>query len=396
LSPGETYSLSVFLDDAFVRSRYNFNESAEFVFSGVAPDLSNCDDCDTSTDCGDVLDQIVDQININFQEDPNALGSEKTYFQAQDLVEQYQPFRASRIRPNDFDFDLALQDGTCKDCDHFEGITGIVIDGGTPISFDYTTLPNDTTKSVEGHVERIIQSINEAFEATDGVTGEANRLDSTGKCCDISIRINTDATSVELTSDGGNIAATDTGTPLVDLGKTCAMRLYVDTVDVDCICSGPTNKPVPNYWGRTIDVQALSPSWSDAELTVVQEQEQVLPKGLGFFWQDKEHYLQHHGAGGGDFRNSNYYTGKIALPDQGSRYSSAATADCDESYCVYTLETQSHKKSGYAVHYDAHSTTLSYFLVPSGDTAARTSVENMLNAVKDQSALTIADVSCAE
>lgn len=393
LEPGETYSLSVFLDDAFVRSRYNFNESAEFVFSGVAPDLSNCDSCNTDTDCGDVLDQIVAQVNSNAQVDPTLLG-ERTYFQAQDLVEHYQPFTALRLYENDFNFDFTLADGACEECVDFTGITGITIDGSST-DFTFTTLPGDTTKSVEGHIDRIIQSINQAF-VDEEVNGSAVRLDTTGKCCDVSIQINTSAAAVTLNSDGGAVAATSTGTPLADLGKTCAMRFVVDTVDVDCMCQYPTNKPVPNYWGRTIDVQALSPSWKNAELVVNQVQAQVLPTGLGYFWQDKEHYMQHHGGGGGDFRNSNYYTGKIALPDDGSRFTSAATADCKQSYCQYTLTTESRRRGDHGTYRYNHAQALTYFLVPSNDSTTRASFETLMNAIKDRSENIISDVSCTE
>lgn len=393
LEAKETYSLSFFLDDSWIRTKYNFNESAEFVFSGVAPDLSSCDDCEESTDCGDVLDQIVKQINTHAQLDPTDTGR-KTYFQAQDLVEEYQPFTASRLRPYSHAFDLTWGDSTCKECDHFEGITGIVIDGGTPVDFDYTTFAGDPSKSVEGNIDRIIASIDQAFDDAE-VPGKAVRLDTTGKCCDLSFEINTDAASVEFTTDGANIAPTATTEPLTELGKTCAMRVYVDTVDVECACGRPTNKPVPNYWGRTIDIQAQSKNFSEAELIVSEVQKQVLPTGLGYLWQDLEHYKQHHGGGGGDFRKSNYYTGKIALPDEGSRFSAAATTNCEQSYCVFTLETQTQSGPDKGVFEYSHAIALTYVLVPSSDTTAKASVISHLNAIKDRSNFSIADVDCS-
>lgn len=393
LEPNETYSLSFFLDDSWIRSKYNFNESAEFVFSGVAPDLSKCDDCESITDCGDVLDQIIEQINTNAQFDPTQTGR-KTYFQAQDLIDEYQPFSATRLRPYSHAFDMSWGDDTCKECTHFDGITGIVIDGGTPVTFDFTTLAGDSTKSVEGNIDRILAAIDQAFVDAE-VPGKANRLDTTGKCCDFSFEINTDAASVELTKDSsGNIAPTATTTPLNDLGKTCAMRVFVDTVDVECACGRPTNKPVPNYWGRTIDIQAQSKSFSDAELIVSEVQKQVLPTGLGYLWQDLEHYKQHHGGGGGDFRKSNYYTGKIGLPDEGSRFTQASVTDCEQSYCVLTLETQTESGPRQGVFEYSHAVALSYILVPSSHTTAKASVISHLNAIKDRSRFTIADVSC--
>jgi len=379
------YSLLVRLDDYYTRSRYpGANQRPRYVYT-ESTELPACDSCDTPHDCQALAQGIVDKINNDVDRDKNMLP----YFKNQDLVERYQPFSASRLLPNGYDFCLAYDPAGCDGvCGQFDAIEGINIDG-TVTDFDFTTLPGDATKSVDGQLSRIIGSINEAL----GDAGFAHVVAPTGNCCDKRIQIMTDDTisSVALRSDGADVASCDTFSPFAGRSETCGIRLVAHAItleELNAFPGLPPNEATPNTFIRRIDVQPLGDGFAADGFDVVEVQSPVNPEGLGLIWSKREYKQQY---GGGDyrsnFRQSNRRAGHIGLPD---RYSNARAGRVDKTtnYRAWSLEYMGGGLSFAAgMSSPLMAKHLAHILVPESDTTTHGSLTPYITAIRSAAGL---------
>lgn len=403
----DVYTIAFHLDDSRVRSQYNYNDKAEYVFQ-VPTECCSCDDCDPEANCEEVACAFVDAINGKVQKDPKKV----TRFTRADLSEQYQPFSASRIFNKDNSrkiFCISPADTECKDCAHLPGITGIVIDGETT-EFTYTTKPGDDTITLHGQMQRVVEQANKAIEA---VGGGAYLTPGDRPCCPYNITVNTCADSVQFIVDGAPVEPCEQYNPFLsqtkesackgcgaedsEINLNCGFSVLVDPVLTPCDCPDclPPNERTPNYYGRTLTPQFAGEGWVCSNFFWEEAQEQKLPTGYGYFWQDKAHYGQHNGGTGRNFRNSNRRTGRIGLPDKYSRASQAHNLiRCNETYCVYNILStdRDHEWFNNAVHY--HNTDVSYVLVPEKDTTTKETWEPILAALQARGICCPGDIVC--
>lgn len=362
------------LDDSLVRSRYNFNELAKYIFTANPP-CTDCSSC-TPADNGDAIrDSFVDQINAKPQDNPFTLS----HFQNRDITHLYQPFRAMKLydQADSFKtFCLSLQDDTCENCAYVQGITGITLDGQTT-DFTYTVDPGDDTRTLKSQMERVVELINDAL----GDDGYAYLTKGIGGCCPYSIAISTTIASVVLTTEDGDITPCEEINPFDSTSHTHGFTVLIDPVTVECLCDLPPDD-VPNYYGRTLKAEFVGDGWACNQTEVIEKQAQVLPEGFGYFWQDKERY-QHRGGSGRNFRNSDRYQGKTYYrPDANSRVMAApATVKCNETYCQYFLRTTQGKLNKFSNALKTYNTDGSWILVPERDSTTRASWELFLNAL---------------
>lgn len=384
----ETYTLEIGLDDSLVRSRYNVNERAKYIYT-ASTECGGCDDCETTVECSVVRDSLVNQINLKFSDDPTKL----VYFQRRNPELLYQPFRALPLydAANSLkEYCFSVDDDTCENCTIItDGIGGISINGDVT-TFVGTLVGTDTQK---GQLPAVIKQINEALEAA-GV-GRAHLTTGLHDCCGSCLQISSSATILLLNNAGGTIAPSTQSNPFTTAGTslTCGFRLVVDPVTVDCLCDWPANLPVPNYYGRTITVDKIATSgWVKDNFEVFDAQEQELPEGFGYFYQDRERY-QHNGGSGRDWRYSNRRVGIMGLPDSASRDSNT-TISCTEVYCIYNILSTATKTLRFNNAFSVSNTDASWVLIPSADTVTRTSWETYLSELNKNGLCITAEVSC--
>lgn len=386
----ENYTLEILLDDSLVRSRYNVNERAKYIYT-EATECGGCDDCETTVECATVRDGLIDQINLKFSEDPTNI----VYFQRRNPEQLYQPFRALPLynAANSLkEYCFATADATCENCVVIEdGIGGISIDGDVT-TFVGTLSGTDTLKSQLGQV---LTQINDALEAAGA--GRAHLTSGLHDCCGACLQISSDATILLRNNAGATIAPSTQSNPFTTAATTltCGFRVIADPVTIECLCDWPANLPVPNYYGRTIDIQKIPNSgWVKDNFETFDAQAQVLPEGFGYFYQDKERY-QHNGGSGRDYRYSNRRVGIIGLPDSHSRDANT-TIMCSEVYCVYNILSTATKTLRFNNAFSVHNTDASWVLIPSADTVTRTSWETYLSELNKNGLCTTADVTCSE
>lgn len=395
----ETYSFAVNLDDSYVRSHELCNGTTPYIFTQTAECCADCDDCNTTANCADLVCKFVDQINGKSQKDPSKI----TRFLHSDMTKQYQPFGATRLflTKNDLTpnttrtFCLDPTSTPCENCGDILGITGISLNGVvTP--FQGTTLANNTAVSKHSHIKSIVSQINKALEP---LGGHAFYKHGIGKCCSYTIEINSCVNTILLVTAAGTLAPCDESNPFTTfnidsvcqgcgvtpdtVSPTCGLRIFVDPVEVPCDCAYPPNLPAPNYYGRTVDVQAVGDAWECQSFFTNESSAQILPEGFGYFWQDLAHYGQHRGGSGRDFRYNNKHRGDIGLPDDSSRAKNAAKGVlCEETYCVYNLNVTTTKKRFFNNALTNTNTDLDYVLIPQADTVTKLSWEPILTALQ--------------
>jgi hypothetical protein len=386
----ENYTFTIGLDDSLVRSRFNVNERSMYAYT-VATECGGCDDCETDVPCVQVRNSIVDQINQKYTDDPTKL----VYFQRRSTENQYQPFRALPLynAANTLkEYCFSLADSECKNCSLIEdGIGGISINGEVT-NFTGTTSGADT---LPGQMELVIKQLNAALEAA-GV-GYAHLTKGLHDCCSYCIQLSSSATILLRDSAGETIAPSTQSNPFstAETSLTCGFRVIADPVTVECLCDWPSNLPVPNYYGRTVEVQpVLNSGWVKDNFFVYDAASQALPEGFGFFYQDQERY-QHNGGPGRNYRYSNRRVGVIGLPDKHSRDSNT-TVDCSEVYCVYNILSQATNTLRFNNAFSVTNTDASWVLVPASDTTTRTSWETVLSELNKNGLCITSEVTCAE
>lgn len=356
------YTLEVLLDDSLVRSRYQTNEKAKYIFQAVTV-CCDCKDCDPEANCDEVVCKLVDAINGTTQKDPTKVTR---FVKANSLKSHYQPFSASRLFLQDKDggdktshvFCLTLDDTDCKKCSVLTGITGFEVDG-IAYPFEFTTLPDDTAVSYPSQIKRIVCLINDVLKE---VGGSAKLQRGVGRCCPYSIEINTCGVAPKLLTAKGAVEPKISRHPFSSkqveqickgCGTTpdkipfgCGLRLFVDPVEVPCHCAYPPHLASPNTYIRNIEVQFVGDGWVCNNFHSFTSQESERPEGFGYYWQDQAVHRQYKGGHGRNHSYSNRKRGKVvALPDENSNFTNAAKGwICEQTYCIYNLMHQKSKK----------------------------------------------------
>lgn len=403
----DVYTIALHLDDTRVRSQYGYNEKAEYVFS-VPTECCNCDDCDPTHNCEEVACALVDLINGNVQKDPSKI----TYFQKNDMSKQYQPFTATRLfngvdKSREYCFNAS--DTTCEECAELSGITGITVGGDTyPITF--ATKPGDPTVTLPSQLTRVVNEVNRIFKAND-IGGSAVLTHSLHKCSPYSIEINSCEDNIFFETAGGQVGfcnahnpfsaqdlkkiCTGCGVEQAQVNLNCGIRIIVDPLQVPCDCKYPPNIAAPNTYTRTVEPAFVEGGWTCNNHYWKVRQEQELPEGYGYYWQDQAHYGNHNGGSGGDWRYSNRRVGRIGLPDDASRASNAVNnIVCDSTYCVYNITVDKHLNTKHNNQSRFYNSNLAYLLIPQSHAVTKSSWEQYLTALQARGVCAPGDIEC--
>lgn len=412
---GEALSIAINLDDSYVRSNFSENEKISYNFTSVPSCCDTCASCENSADIDSLICDLVDKINRRTQLDPTKL----TRFVHSGAAQQYQPFTASKLYLTTLlgsnnttrIFCLEPSDDGCTTCGNLVGIKGISIDGAETY-FNGTLDPNDNTISHHEHIKSIVKQINKALDSTGGHAAVKHGV---GKCCNYTIEINSCADNILLLTndgEGGTLSPCESTNPFTTqtLESVCrgcgvepntvsplgGIRIHVDPLELHCPCDLPPLFNTPNYYGRTVTVEAVGNNWKCHSFFTNESTAQVLPEGLGYYWKDKAYLGNHRGGAGRDFRYNNVYRGRFNYPDQFSRATNAASGiQCDESYCVYNmLITDPQQRFFNNATYNVN-TSVDWLLIPSGDSVTKASWEPILAALQARSICQAGDINCS-
>lgn len=399
----ESYSIEVLLDDSWVRSNRQKNERQKYVFTHHTQCCS-CTDCTPEHNCSDVACGLVSKINGTATKEP---GKTSRFYKVKNHRDsRYQPFTAARLFPGPDTiktFCLAMEDGDCcEKCAYIPGITGVDVDG-TVTEFVNTTKPGNTALSFPSQLKSILKQLNKALEPTGG---SAALIAGIGKCCPYSIQVSA-CLPVSLLVDGAPLApcveedpfaevpmeklCKDCGDDPKPVKPTCGIRIYVEPIELECHCDLPPNLPEPNMYVRKVEINPVGSGWKCNSTYTHQVQKSENPEGFGYAYQHLDEY-QHGGGRGRDYRKSNRKIGRFGLPDKHSR-SKNLTVKCDETYCVYNLESEDYgkRKNGHQLHVNCN---LGYLLVPQCDDVTKAAIEEALTAIAERNKCAVANIAC--
>jgi hypothetical protein len=384
----ETYSINIRLDDYLVRSRFDFNDQLNYVFTQELS-CDGCEDCTVEADATKWLSGLRDKINGKYRTEL----SKQVLPRVSKNDPQYQPFKASLLYANTFTYNLPLGDGTCENCINFSAIGGALVDN-VETTFVGTTDPADSSLTLVEQKQALEDQLNEALDA---VGGSAYITTSDLACCPWKLEVNTCDASFELRDHSNTLISPDSTTnPLQAITKegaynscsdnsstftpTVGLRIFVDPIDWQIEGDGlvDTNKVIPNTWIRRINVEDLGYGWETATLHTNEVCAPQNIHGQGLYWLNVEARRAHNGGPGRNHRMSNRNIGLNGIPDEFSRSRNLAV-NSKETYCVYNvLAEQSGRLKGLS-RYNIVNNNLTYLLVPQGDTTTQTSVELYLN-----------------
>jgi len=388
LECNENYSLGIALDDYLVRSRYDFNDIANYVFTADTL-CGDCDDCTEEADALQLMQALKDKINKTYSTELKNRPLPR--FNPEEG--EYQPFKAAVLYAQSYNYNLPLSSSSCENCGFLPAIGGVTVNGVTT-TFVNTLDPADNTRSLITQAHALREQLNDALEV---VGGSAFLEESSLACCPYRLEVNTCDDGFELLDDEGvTITPDSTSNPLQAVTKdgsykTCSgnsstftptvgLRIFVEPVTwetTDEVLRN-TNEVIPNSWIRSIDVQPLGDAWENGAFNKVQVCEPENLLGSGLVHQYQEVRTEHQGGTGRNKRRSNRNTGLNNIPDKFSNASSAMF-DAQESYCIYAITEDITQAQSLSSGLTRNNRDVTYLGVPQGDTTTQQSVELYVN-----------------
>lgn len=403
----KSYGFNLLLDDYVVRSNNPQNDRAIYPVVVTNPCGSECT-CDEAS-CESLVCKFVDAVNGEGDSDADVRNI--AIFQNRDDSHQYRPFKAVRLWDSATGiqtFELSLTKDACGNCSYLTPITGVTVGEGSPVSFTNTTVTVDGDHyTLVSQLPNLINQLNAVLKPKGGYAYVKKGI---GGCCDYCIEISTCEGAVVFTTQSGSLEAEDAVNPFSEgftkgaicpscdassstINPTCGFRIYVDPLDVECLCDFPPNDNIPFTYSRTIEITPTG-DWECADFFVKEACAQVLDEGFGFYYKDREHF-QNNGGIGRNYRYSNTMRGEIGLPDAYSRSAQAAkTVDCHETYCVYNIVWSHDRKEKFSNALQRTNREMSTVLIPAGDTTTKTAWETYLAQLVNIGACTTQDISC--
>ena len=345
-----TYSLMVKVDDNLSRSFGAWNKTAVEFVGTVNTHFEGCTDCPPEHNCKEIACKMASQLNGEL--DLKVANRAYPDWKGKGLP---RPYYATRLHNVSNIYCLTPDSPTtdCEGCLQISALTGVKVNG-TTITFVGTTKPGDSTKSMIGQLDSIVNQINQAFQDEYGEkahVGSAYFTGSYSNCCPIQLHVNTCDTGFELLGvasaqvvpDINSDPFVDHGTRItepdcIDCGDTpttvtypCGIRIIAEQVKGDCDCF--LEKPL-NFYGRKIEVNPIGEGFRGKPWRVVEVQQMELPANFGAYIQWLE-YQSDIGGRGRIYARSNDDKGWLNLPGKRSRAVNAVVARCDKDYCSY-------------------------------------------------------------
>ena len=385
----EPYGLVVSVEDNTTLNEYPHNRQEQIPFSS-SQECCSCDGCpDTSDVSCHLVTDLVKQMNGALTTDPLKVP---TFSRA---VYPYE-FWAARLYSTSYRWTFTPEAGTdCGSCDSVPAIGSFTYDilqgEGTDVTLEFTgnLNPSDPTLTLIGQLPNIVRQINVAL---DGY-GSAILIRGTGKCCPITLEVNTCATGITLLDADDVLIEGTTTTPLapVTLPGQClncgdqtltettydyGIRVIAkDTPVPDTGCYPPN--PIVASLVRKINIYPTG-GFTCGSSFVRKTQKAQLPENLGYQWSWRDYASANGGSGREHFSHNKNY-GPLMLPGANTRATSTFV-DPSVDYCSYIVEHGlPHTNTGVSDAFRvARARTV--VLIPAGDATTIASFESIANA----------------
>jgi hypothetical protein len=349
IQPNESYAIKISWDDYLSRSTEPWNRDPHVTATHYTQ-AGDCDDCNVAYTCDKLACGLIDDFKNNLEDidwDWAGLGGNNAPLK---MVRLFAGGNTSKV------FCITPDDTTCEDCATTEAINRFQFDpdgqGTQNYDLENSVDPADSSVTLLTQLENIVDQINDVI-AENG-NGYAVLTKGVGKCCEYQIHVNTCDVNFALGEWNGvetftalvpctNEDPTATVNLPVTCGScsqnqdtqtwTCGVRLIADPVVVECGCYGAN--PLPVFFGRNINVQAVGDGWSKASTYVREYQAMSLPENFGAQVYEQEY----RSSNGGFARTHDDWTDLVGpkMAHRANGRSSAPLANCDDSYCTWDI-----------------------------------------------------------
>ena len=384
----QPYTVTISIEDNETQNQYPYNRREQIPIT-VSETCCSCSDCPEDTDSAcKIVDSFVKKINGVLTTDPLKVPtfSRKIPKPVVTAVKLYGGTGASK----QYCFDPVVEEG-CVNCMAIPLIYSFkydIGDGVVEYVFTGNVDPNDPTQTLIGQLPNIRRQINTELAGR----GSAVILSGVGKCCPVTLEINSCAAVTLQSAADTDIEPCSSTNPLapIETTETClncdggdpptvtydyGFRVFADDVVVPESCFPPN--PPKGMLVRKVDIYP-SGGFSCGGTYVRKLQKAVHPEGLGYQWQWRDYTSAAGGSGREHFTHNKNY-GPLRLPGENTRVTSTLV-NPKTDYCSYVIEHGlPHTNTGVSDAFRiARGRTI--ILVPTNDTVTQASVELVLGA----------------
>jgi len=362
----------------------------EFVAS-YAPDCSQCNECEKTATCDEIVCGLVDALNNDT--DLKINGDPYPHYYNTGLE---RPFTAFKIHNTWKSYCISPSVGTdCTECNAISALSTFTVNGDD-FNFDLTdpATSGETLQTLVDQLEIAVELINEKFASEIGKhAGKAFLSRGEGKCCPVQLFVTTCDETFEIAGLSECANAIDQWPEFVTTGYCKQCGSTEDTTTPNCgigIFVKPDLEPC-NCWelnqpkqfnGRWAEIDLISGSGNDG--TPKYSKKATLLEGqLASGYGSQIQYLEYSqfdpiGFEGFQYEIGNETSGWLNLPSKHSRVRNAITADCEKSYCSYYMRHKSQTEKGPLKEF-INLWIDGYIHVPQNDSTTKTAVEALFD-----------------
>jgi hypothetical protein len=366
VSPNETYTAKVTLDDNRTRSFGPWNKTAAEFIGTYVTSSEACDSCPVEQNCREITCGIVDSLNNEL--DP--MINDRIYpdWKGKGLP---RPYRAVVGHKHWYTYCFTPDPEACdcEDCSKIDAIASAEVGGVTLTlagNFDPNNLSGSATpKTLLPQLNNIAAQIENSFDDNIGDnSGFVVVLENTGKCkCGTTMFVVTCDPGFQLTDDAGTAVPPCAVAPIIDMSFLPSTGCtQVDPTTGNCVtAAGVAYEPecwiaviaspeVPNcdmcylerpwtWHGINLTLDFLKEPHETSPViknkTIV---ESVAPRNFGSQIQFLEYANGFPSGRGRKYSTGNYRRGWVGDYEKGAKIRNAVTADCKQFYCSYFFE----------------------------------------------------------
>ena len=307
-------------------------------FVGFTPNCKQCNDCDTTVTCDEVVDGLL---NNFYQPGGRKLPGGAPYPDYRHVLDDY-AFDLHKVYNRSLTFCLSFSApaSDCEDCHQLPAFASATI-GGVAVDLSAITTPTDNTAIFRAQMEQVTHMINTAFSESATVSGKAYLTGvNYNTCCPLQLHVNTDDAAFAIADVNAALAPTvdvnpfDVGQP--GEGYTCGLRIISAPLSGECGCD--VDRLLQSYF-RKVRISAIGEGWEKTLNADIQKAE--IPGGFGTMVQHQE-LTQNRGGSGRTFSAGAQRGGWLGNHRADSHVNRAVTARCDKDYCSYYVRSRYH------------------------------------------------------
>lgn len=334
----DAYTVELGVRDNFTQSYAPKMKDYANWYASYTPNCKNCNDCDGTTTCDEVVDGLMDNL---LQPNGRTLPNGKPYPDYVHPKDDF-PFDVHKVYTRSLVYCLSFEApaSECVSCNQLTAFDNVTI-GGVAIDLTGVVTPTDNTAIFRSQLEQVTAIINDAIAADDAVNGRAYITGvNYNTCCPLQLHINTDDATLAIVD---NALATlvpietnpfDVGQP--GEGFTCGIRIIAAPLSGSC--ETLITKPLAMY-GRKVSIRAIGDGFKDSREADIQKME--FPGQFGTLIQYQE-LTQDRGGSGRGYSGGNQVGTWLGGPRADSKVRNAITAKCGADYCSYYVRSRVH------------------------------------------------------